>query len=67
MTFKLEENRKNLNLYINGVLSYVLIRNISTKSGIWEAFKVVNNRIFATPVDSDRYRYDLAERLDLSK
>lgn len=65
--FKLEgngNNDKSLNCYINNILSYIFVRN-EKNNGKWEAFKITDNCISAKPIDSDRYRYDLAERLNI--
>ncbi len=60
--FKLEEiNSKELKCYINGVLSYIFLRGAN---GNWGAHKVQDDKSFGSSIDSDRYRYDLAERLD---
>ncbi len=62
--FRLKENDGIVHCFIDGTLKYLFIRN-KNKNGYWEAFNVKEGKTFGESVDSDKYRYDLAERLDI--
>ena len=62
--FKLKEINGKVYCNIDGILKYIFERNKNI-NGHWEAFEVQKGEAFGKPVDSDKYRYDLAERLDV--
>jgi len=62
--FKLEEIDGKIYCIINCELKYIFIRN-KNKNKYWEAFNVKDGKAFGNPIGSDKYRFDLAERLDV--